>query len=169
MEYKKLLAAGLAALMIAGCGSGSGSEGDAPAQEDAPAEETKDVTTEANSDSEDKLELTGNTEDDYKNAVDFYSKKFAEAGDEADKEFLDKVKGFDGDESDLFTIYQESIKPITDVLTASGLKFQAILGKDDGNNEEMYNEYSEKLNDAYKEATQKVYADYTNALADLKS
>lgn len=41
MEYKKLLAAGLAALMIAGCGSTSGGEGDASAKEDAPAEEAK--------------------------------------------------------------------------------------------------------------------------------
>ena len=40
MEYKKLLAAGLAALMIAGCGSGS-SEGDAPAKEDAAEEVAK--------------------------------------------------------------------------------------------------------------------------------
>ena len=41
MEYKKLLAAGLAALMIAGCGSTSAGEGDASAKEDAAAEVTK--------------------------------------------------------------------------------------------------------------------------------
>ena len=41
MEYKKLLAAGLAALMIAGCGSTSDGEGDASAKEDAAAEVAK--------------------------------------------------------------------------------------------------------------------------------
>ena len=41
MEYKKLLAAGLAALMIAGCGSTSDGERDASAKEDAAAEVAK--------------------------------------------------------------------------------------------------------------------------------
>ena len=159
----KLLAVGVLALSFAGCGGSSTAE-------ETAKEETPTATAETSSDqtSDKSPELTGDTEKDYQNAVDYYSKKFKEDGEKVAAEFDKETKNFDGTKSELTKIYMDYSSKLFDDLSSAGMKMNAILGKDESQDEELKNKYSSELDAAYKESAQSLYASYMNRMADAK-
>lgn len=159
----KLLAVGALALSFAGCGGSSTTE-------ETAKEETPTATAETSSDqtSEKSPELTGDTEKDYQNAVEYYSKKFKEDGEKVTADFDKETENFDGTKSELTNIYMEYSGKLFGDISSAGMKLEAIFAKDENQDEDLKNKYSSELDSAYEESVQSLYASYMNRLADAK-
>lgn len=174
MKISKLLCASLLAVSLTACSSTT----EEPKDDTSKATETNSAVepTESKTADSDKPavstkdeapELTGDTEQDYQNAVAFYSKAFEESGKEATENFKKEASGFEGTSTELFDLYADATSHLSDLLTASAMKLEAIFMKDPNQDEALKDKYSSELETAYKAASQDSYAEYMSKTADL--
>ena len=171
MKIKKFLSVSFVIASLAGCSSpapkeSSGNVSSSTAVSDAVSEtESKAEKSETGN----PPELTGNTEQDYENAVAYYKKRIEDLGPKCVEDFKSQASGFEGTTEELAEKMNEAAKPLVDVFTSAALKMEAIFAKDDTQNQELKDKYGKEIEEAYNNSFNEIYAEYMNAAADLNS
>lgn len=171
MKIKKVLSVSLITASLVGCSSPAPKENSENASSSVASSEvvSKAESKVEKSETGNPPELTGNTEQDYENAVAYYKKRIEDLGPKCVEDFKSQASGFEGTTEELAKKMNEAAKPLVDIFTSAALKMGAIFAKDDSQNQELKDKYSKEIEESYKKSFNEIYAEYMNAAADLNS
>lgn len=147
---KKLLSmllAGTMVLSIAACGSGSGeSKGTtaAPTEAETTAAAEPETTAAA-------TEAAGS----YQDILDEYSQKLKDATPGIVEEYNTEAEALDGDLTALADLSTKKIEKLAEI-SVEGIEKMAELKLKNGDSDEVYNEWADKLNAAYEGQAQQI-------------
>lgn len=153
---KKLLAlllAGAMALSLAACGgSGANKETNAAPSEVKTTEATEPEATEA------VTEAAGT----YQDILDEYSQKLKDATPGIVEEYNTEAEALDGDLTALADLSTKKVEKLAEI-SVEGTEKMAELKLKNGDTDEVYNEWAEKLNAVYQEQAQQITDAYMDS------